>query len=929
MIIRRSLLHQSPASAVAIVITTLAMLFSPVPWSVTAQAAPERSHPGNSAEALAQRADRDGAIRLVVEVDSTRNGPAVAAEGRRNRGVQIRTFDFLPYVALRGDGQTIRALQRNPHVVAISEDRLSAPTLDSTLPVINADDTQSLGWTGAGTTVAILDTGIDADHPFFNDNNGTPADSRILSQACYSTPSNNTDEFSLCPGEVTSSTAAGSADIDGNARCAGIGNRCDHGTHVAGIAAGDATGLTGASGNGVAPDAGIIAIQVFTRFNDATDCGTNPAPCLLTYESDQIAGLNRVAALNTANAGWNITAVNMSLGAGNNATACDGDNLKTTIDTLLGAGIATVIASGNNGFLNAVGAPGCISTAVTVGNSVDDDTVAGSSNRGPLLDLFAPGTNVTSSVVDDTWGGKSGTSMAAPHVAGAFSVLREAYPARTIAQLLGDMTSTGVPITYAIDTATPPATATTPRLNLLAALQAPNLPPTLTAGQPTVTVDEGTVATNTGAVSDPEANPITAMSASVGTVIRSGGTWSWSWQTADGPTQSQVVTISATDDKGEVGTVTFQLNVTNVAPTVALDPSQVTVIDEGDSVTVTATFSDPGWLDTHTAAIDWGVPVGQGGELIAGPKMTVTAPGGPGTPRRGTVTGSYRYGDNDAGFPITVSVTDKDGGVGSASVSLTVRNVAPSVAVDLGGSVLLNGVPTVVTHAGDDALFASAASDPGSDDLDLGWDFGDGSTSATLSLVNPPAPDTLPSPTVQPRDVNDNVTHAFTEACLYQVRFTATDDDGGTASEAVDVVITGNADLARSSGYWSAEYRAKKSSDFTPAALQCYLDIVNHVSAVFSEVRTLASSADAANVLKTARTSAANDLFDAQLLAAWLNFANGAYDLEELGDGDGDGVADTAFLDLLVAAETLRTDPTSTRADLLAMKNVLERLNNP
>lgn len=922
-----------PAAVVLLAATTA---LGALPLASPASAAPPGPAPATgpghdrSAEALAQRADREGPLRVVVEVDSTHNARAVAEEGRRNGASQVRSLSHLPYVALEGNGQTLRALDRNPHVVAIDEDIARPPNLGSTLGVINADDTQALGWTGAGQTIAILDSGIDADHPFFNDNNGTPANSRIVSQACYSTPSNNTDEFSLCPGGVTSSTAAGSADIDGNAQCAGIGSRCDHGTHVAGIAAGDGTGVTGAPGSGVAPDAQIIAIQVFTRFNDTADCSPNPAPCVLTWDSDNLAGLNRVAALDTANAGWNIVAANMSLGGGSSSTACDGDSRKTAVDTLLGAGIATVISSGNSSMLNAVGAPGCISTAVTVGNTADDDSVSASSNRGPLLDIFAPGQTVDASIVDDAWGSKTGTSMSAPHVAGAFAVLRQAYPARTIANLLGDMTSTGVPITYATNASTPPATATTPRLNLLAALQAFNAPPTLGVSAANVTVNEGSLASNSGSLSDPESNPITALTASIGTVTLSGSTWSWSLRPQDGPAAS-TVTISATDDKGETGTVTFQLSVSNVAPAVAIVTAPAP-IDEQGTVTITATFSDPGILDDPSATITWGVPAGLEGQLVSGPTLAVTDPGGAGSPLRGTVTGTYRYGDDSAstGFPITVTVTDKDGAAGSAAAAATVRNLAPTTAIDEGSAVLLNGIRTLVAHAGQDVPLAAGASDPGSDDLSLRWDFADGSPVVTSThLVNGPGTDPLPSPTVQPRSVLDSLSHGFTGACLYTVGLQVTDDDGGQVSDSIPVLVTGNADLARSSGYWSAEYRAKRSTSFTPATLQCYLAMVRHVSAVFDELRPLTTNADAANVLKNSGAGSAEDIFDAQLLAAWLNFANGVYDLDELVDTDGDGTADTAFLSVLTGAESVRTDPARTRDALLAQKNVLERLNNP
>lgn len=881
------------------------------------------------AEALAQKADREGELRVIALIDRPGRGQEVANQARAHGARNERTYSHLPYVSVQANANAIRAMARNPHVVTIQEDIPSPPALDSTLPVINGDDTQDLGWTGAGQIVTIIDTGIDADHEFFDNNNGGGG-SRLIGEACFSDPNNTSGDgqISLCPGGAQSDVTAGAADIDGNAQCTAAVNNCDHGTHVAGIAAGDGTGLANAPGNGVAPDADIIAIQVFTRHNNASDCNPNPAPCLLAYDTDTLSALNTLSATISANPGRDFASANMSLGGGNNSSNCDGDARKAAIDTLLGQGVATVISSGNGSLLNGVGAPGCISTAVTVGNSTDADNVWTTSNRGPLLDLFAPGRTVNSSEVSDTYDNKTGTSMAAPHVAGAFAVLREAYPTRTIGQLLGDMTSTGVPITYDTDGDTI-ADTTTPRLNLLAALQAPNDPPVVAADEATVTFDEGQVATATGTVSDPEGDPFD-LEASVGTVVDNGdGTWSWSWQTSDGPDDSQTVTITATDDKDESGTATFDLVVNNVAPTVTLD--SLTPSEEHDAVTVTASFSDPGWPDTHTTEIDWGVPPGLEGDLLSGPTLLVTDPGGPGQPLQGTVSATYRYGDNDdgAGFPITVTVTDDDDGAGSDTLAQTVDNVDPTLAIDEGDTVLLDGTPTVVAHAGDDVDFDAGATDPGSDDLTATWDFDDGSTDVLTSLVAPPLVDLLPSPTVDPRDVTFPVTHAFLDACLYEVGLLVEDDDGGSDVDTIDVIITGNADLARSSGFWSAEYREKRNSDFTTATLECYLEIIDHASSVFSEERSLGSLAEAAGILKTKGSSSPDELFDQQLLAAWLNFANGAYDLDEFVDTDGDGVADTAFLDVLVSAETTRLDPNRTHQDLFLLKDALERLNNP
>jgi hypothetical protein len=454
-----------------------------------------------------------------------------------------------------------------------------------------------------------------------------------------------------------------------------------------------------------------------------------------------------------------------------------------------------------------------------------------------------------------------------------------------------------------------------------------HLPPTADAGGPYV-VDEGTPLLLDGTGSnDPDGLPLT-----------------YRWSPDDNlddrslaqPTfvagTSMVVDVTLTvydQIEALADSATTTITVNNVDPTVTIDPDQVTVIDEEGTVTVVAEFTDPGFLDTHTATIDLGVPDDHPGIELAPASIQILDLGGPGQPLRGRVTGTYQYGDNDdgTGFTIEVTVTDSDGGVGSDSFVLTVNNVAPSVAIDPSGMVLLNGVPTVVAAIGEDVTLDSYALDPGSDDLALEWDWGDGAVDSRVSLVNPPAADPLPSPTVQPRNEPDHGTHAFVGACLYEVAFSATDDDGGQGVATADVIIVGLADQPRGAGYWTSEYRLVKNPDFTPATLGCYLDIANHASAVFSDHRPLGSLGDAVDVLWVRGTSDADDLLDRQILASWLNFANGAFGLGQLVDASGDGVADTPWLDVMEDAEALRTDPARTRAALLAMKDVLERLN--
>ncbi|MBI4334498.1 MAG: hypothetical protein HY673_24850, partial [Chloroflexi bacterium] len=133
-----------------------------------------------------------------------------------------------------------------------------------------------------------------------------------------------------------------------------------------------------------------------------------------------------------------------------------------------------------------------------------------------------------------------------------------------------------------------------------------NTPPAVSADQTAVASGEGQTATNTGRYSDADSDPV-SLSASVGSVSpgATAGTWVWSHTGADGPAQN-TVTITANDGNGGVTSATFSLTINNVAPAgVALTASPA-AINENDSTTVSGSFTDPGTLDTHTVAIDWG-----------------------------------------------------------------------------------------------------------------------------------------------------------------------------------------------------------------------------------------------------------------------------------------------------------------------------------
>ena len=387
----------------------------------------------------------------------------------------------------------------------------------------------------------------------------------------------------------------------------------------------------------------------------------------------------------------------------------------------------------------------------------------------------------------------------------------------------------------------------------------------------------------------------------------------------DGPT---TVKLCVTDATGLTDEDTAVVTVTNVAP--AIEVSAPAAVKENTATTVSGTIRDPGWQDSLSATIDWGD--GTAAEPLTGTTENVRPDG------TLTVATTHTYGDNGT-YDVKVCAADDDTNP-CTTVSATVTNVDPTAVIDTTGTVSVNGIPTVIVHAGTSSSFGVRVTDPGSDDLMTQWDWADGTpVSTSTSLVNSPNADPVKSPSIQPRDITATTSHTFAKACTYTSGLGITDDDNGTATGSLNLVVVGNNHPNRPHGYWKQQARrhafgAGPVSDFSAETMSCYLKIAAYMSRVFDESTRAATFAAAYDVLDTSSTSAINELYDQQLLAAWLNFANGAIDWNRLVDTNGDKVVDTRFLTAMVNAETLRLNPNSTRRQLDAMKLKIESWTN-
>ena len=271
--------------------------------------------------------------------------------------------------------------------------------------VIGVDKAEDFGHSGAGWSVGVIDSGVDGS--------ADAIAGRVIAGYCSSV------YRKACRGK--------SSDTGIRASEPCTWRECDHGTHVASIAAGSL---------GVASGATIVSGKVAEYVKDGGNRVTFPT-------SDVVNIIGQMLAAHT-NGRYRLASINLSIGSTTAYTDMRGCKRANEIYEFFFAlavsiNVPVVVASGNGGSAAGVSAPACVDHAIAVGAVNNLGMVADFSNGGPEVDLLAPGVDVWGAVPDKTGDYKSGTSMAAPHVAGGFALLRQVDEGATVDELLASM----------------------------------------------------------------------------------------------------------------------------------------------------------------------------------------------------------------------------------------------------------------------------------------------------------------------------------------------------------------------------------------------------------------------------------------------------------------------------------------------------------
>lgn len=411
---------------------------------------------------LSEQADLSGAAMLPTKTAkgsyvyeqltavAARTQPAVTAQ-LDSLGVAYRPYWVANLIWVRGDLNAIQAMaQRDDvaHLYANPTVRLeplppvneadliaATQTVEWNIALVNAPDVWAAGYTGQGVVIGGQDTGYDWDHPALINQyrgwNGTTADHNYNWHDAIHSNDPHTPSGNVCG-------------FDSSVPCDDYG----HGTHTMGTMVGDDGGTNQI---GMAPGAKWIGCR---NMEDGWGTPTSYTECYQWFIAPtDLNGQNPdpAAAPHVISNSW---------GCPPSEGCTDPNLLLTIVNNVRAAGIVTVHSAGNSGSAcSTVNTPSAIYDAsYSVGATNSSDVIAGFSSRGPVTvdgsgrakpDISAPGVGIRSSVPEGGYSLSSGTSMAAPHVAGLVALLVSASPplAGQVDEIEYIINQTAVPLT--------------------------------------------------------------------------------------------------------------------------------------------------------------------------------------------------------------------------------------------------------------------------------------------------------------------------------------------------------------------------------------------------------------------------------------------------------------------------------------------------
>ena len=341
-----------------------------------------------------------GRISVIVDFDHT---PTEYDQEMLEREVEFQTqfrYWLIDSIAGTVELDRIHELLELPGVVFIELDGRLEVQMEDVVPIHGVDLVwQDTGYTGAGVTMAIIDTGIDANHSGLDDldDDNSTNDTKVL--AFFDAVNN--------PG-ATNGSEIHPYDDNG------------HGTHCAGITAG--TGAPTFQHVGVAPHANLVGVKVLSGGGSGT-------------YAQVMAGMQWTVEKRHE---FNIRAASMSLGgpAVSEWTTSEQESVNRMANEMMRAGVAIFIAAGNSAFSAQIGTPGSAEDAITVGALDKDTAIAVYSSQGPTeegrikpnLAFVGSSVNATDANTGDGYVALSGTSMATPGAAGLGVLMFQANP---------------------------------------------------------------------------------------------------------------------------------------------------------------------------------------------------------------------------------------------------------------------------------------------------------------------------------------------------------------------------------------------------------------------------------------------------------------------------------------------------------------------